>query len=151
MITWHKSFYGNRKADASKVYEEINSIGDTYTPKDIVNLARDEKTELHKLFDWDDSVAAERWRETQARYIVRCICVDTNEMTGKKLEVPIRAIVSTNERTKEYQPMTVVFKESDAYERLLNEALAELQAFQKKYKALKELEPVFDAIDEMMA
>ena len=151
MVKWSYGFLGNKKADAQKIYDEINSIGERYTPKDVVNLARDESTELHKMFDWNDFSAAEKWRESQARYIIRSIVVTEDEKTGKEFSNPIRAIVSTNERTKEYEPIRVTVTKADSYERLLNEAIRELRSFEVKYKTLKELEPVFDAVHELIS
>ena len=55
---------GIYKADAQKVADEI---GDKkVTPQEILEKARDETSELHKCFEWDDSVAAERYRLQQA-------------------------------------------------------------------------------------
>jgi len=47
-------------ADAQKVYEEITAIGAAATTKQILDKARDENTELHKCFDWNDTEAAEK-------------------------------------------------------------------------------------------
>lgn len=58
---------GLYKADPVKVYEEINSIGEEYTPADIVELAEDPGSELHKCFEWDDSIAADKYRLIQAQ------------------------------------------------------------------------------------
>ena len=68
IATWKMP--GLFKADAQKVAEEIKSIGDEVTAEQIVELARDEDTELHKCFDWNDQTAAEKWRKQQARQIL---------------------------------------------------------------------------------
>ena len=57
-------------ADAQKVADEILAIGNFATTAQILDKARDEQTELHKCFDWDDAEAAEKWRLQQARHIV---------------------------------------------------------------------------------
>ena len=67
MISWGFMKY---KADAETCYREIQSLGEEVTPQMIVDFARDEDTELHKCFQWDDSVAAENWRKQQARQVV---------------------------------------------------------------------------------
>ena len=38
-----------------------NSIG--LTPKNLLDANRDEKAPLHNCFEWDDTEAAERYRE----------------------------------------------------------------------------------------
>lgn len=64
MIEW--KIKGLYKSNAETIYNEIMSIGETVKPSDVVELARDENTALHNLFTWDDSVAAERYREHEA-------------------------------------------------------------------------------------
>ena len=62
---------GIYKADAQKVADEI---GDKkVTPQEILEKARDETSELHKCFEWDDSVAAERYRLQQAGNVLRML------------------------------------------------------------------------------
>ena len=148
MVEW--KIKGIYKADANAVYNEITSIGENVKPSEIVEYARDENTELHKLFTWDDTVAAERWRENEARCIIRNIVIvkNKNDEDEDKKPVVVRAIVSTGERTQEYTTIQRVIKNPDAYERLLTSALAELRAFKRKYETLSgDLSEVFEAID----
>ena len=79
-VIWKMS--GVFKADAEKVSAEIESIGSEATPAEIVEKAKDESTELHKCFEWDDSIAAQRWRLQQARQIV-CLLVYEEEKKEK--------------------------------------------------------------------
>ena len=56
MVVWKvKGLY---KADAEKVYSEITALGDSFSPDQIVEAAKDEKSELHKCFDWNDTCMA---------------------------------------------------------------------------------------------
>lgn len=47
----------------------------TLTPKLVVDVARDPEHPLHSRFEWDDSVAGERYREIQARELIRVVKV----------------------------------------------------------------------------
>lgn len=67
MVTKVKGLY---KADAAAVYSEITALGDSFSPDQIVEAARDENTELHKCFTWDDTTAAASWRRHQARMLI---------------------------------------------------------------------------------
>ena len=60
VASWKPGFESIYKADANKVYEEIQSLGEKCSKEDIVNKARDEHTELHQCFEWDDTRAAEQ-------------------------------------------------------------------------------------------
>lgn len=150
MIEW--KIKGLYKANAETIYNEIMSIGETVRPSDVVELARDENTALHNLFTWDDSVAAERYREHEAGCILRNIVIVNKDKTedDKDKAVVVRAIMSTDERTKEYTTVQRIVTNKDSYTRLLAAALAELTAFKKKYETLSgDLEVVFDAIDQI--
>ena len=76
------------KADANQVANEIADIGENATPKQIVEKARNESTELHKCFDWDDTTAAEKWRIQQARQVVCCLVI--KQVDDRTNETPIR-------------------------------------------------------------
>lgn len=49
------------------IYEEHGEL----TPGLILDLARDPHHPLHAKFEWDDSIAAEKFRKSQARAIIR--------------------------------------------------------------------------------
>ena len=132
-------------ADAQKVADEILEIGNSATTAQILDKARDEKTELHKCFDWDDAEAAEKWRLQQARHIV------CNLVIKEKSETPhpdIRVFFKTDADSG-YKPTVLIMQDKDEYRKLLARALAELNSFRAKYKTLVELDGVFDAIDKV--
>jgi hypothetical protein len=132
-------------ADAQKVADEILTIGRSATTAQILDKARDEKTELHKCFDWDDAEAAEKWRLQQARHIV------CNLVIKEKNETPrpeVRVFFKTDADSG-YKPTVLIMQDKDEYRKLLDRALAELNSFKAKYKTLVELDGVFDAIDKV--
>lgn len=132
-------------ADAQKVADEILAIGNSATPAQILDKARDEQTELHKCFDWDDAEAAEKWRLQQARHIV------CNLVIKEKSDTPrpeVRVFFKTD-ADNGYKPTVLIMQDKDEYRKLLDRALAELTSFRAKYKTLVELDGVFDAIDKV--
>lgn len=132
-------------ADAQKVADEILAIGSSATTAQILDKARDEQTELHKCFDWNDAEAAEKWRLQQARHIV------CNLVIKEKSETPrteVRMFFKTDADSG-YKPTVLIMQDKDEYRKLLDRALAELNSFRAKYKTLVELDGVFDAIDKV--
>lgn len=132
-------------ADAQKVADEILAIGSSATTAQILDKARDEQTELHKCFDWDDAEAAEKWRLQQARHIV------CNLVIKEKSDTPrpkVRVFFKTDADSG-YKPTVMIMQDTDEYRKLLDRALAELNSFRAKYKTLVELDGVFDAIDKV--
>lgn len=131
---------GIYKADAQKVADEIgdNSI----TPQEILEKARNDKTELHKCFEWDDSIAAEKYRLQQAGDVLRMLVFIPKEHDKQ----PVRAFHLTSEKHT-YQPTKRFIVQEDEYQNLLKMAMLELEAFKKKYHALSELEAIFEAME----
>ena len=131
---------GLYKADAQKVADEIGS--GQITPQEVLEKARDVNSELHKCFEWDDSIAAEKYRLQQARSII----INLVYAPKKEEEQSVRCFSLTS-KVSTYQPTQQFLVQEDEYQTLLKRALAELEAFKRKYHTLTELEAVFEAIE----
>lgn len=59
-------------------------------PSDVVDAARNPASPLHTHFEWNDGDAAEKWREEQARQLIRGVTITLS----KKEPVKVRAYVS---------------------------------------------------------
>lgn len=135
--------------DAQVAGEELHRIyqekGRLDAP-DIVNESRPEGAPLHPCFEWNDAVAAEKYRETQAQNIVRSVVVVHENQNNEPVEV--RAFVNVQET---YRPIEVVVNSEEQMKELLKSAFSELKSFEKKYAALSQLAPVFEAIQKLSA
>lgn len=120
-------------------------------PHDVVKFARDPKTALHDKFTWDDTKAAEEYRLWEARTLIR-VAVIVEENTSEE----IRAYVSmTDSRGKEggYRAMVEVMDNKALRDRMLQDALDDLNFFRNKYNSIRkilDINPVFVAIDEVL-
>lgn len=137
-VTWR--IQGYYKADAQKVAEEIG-FG-KFTPMEVLEKAKDETTELHKCFEWNDSIAAEKYRLEQAKNIIRMLVYEKET----KEQAVVRYYAKT-ETKHVYQPTKQFLVQEDEYQGLLRRALAELEAFKNKYHTLTELESIFEALE----
>ena len=143
---WRKEVAGLYSGiDAQTVAEEICGIGDSATPEQIVERAKDETSELHKCFEWDVEKAAKKYWIVQARQICRHLVVERTVNDGTNLP-PVRTFNLTD-KGHGYKPTEVIFRREDEYQKLLGAAMAELHAFRQKYQRLIELADVFAAID----
>lgn len=131
---------GIYKADAQKVADEIGEK--SITPQEVLEKARDENSELHKCFEWDNDVAAEKYRLEQARKII----INLVYVPTKKEEPQVRCFQITSEKHV-YQPTKHFLVQENEYQSLLKKAKRELENFQKRYSMLSELETVFEAIE----
>lgn len=135
------------KADANLVHKEIESIGQEFTCEQIVEKAKDSNTELHKCFEWNNEVAAEKYRLHQAGQIVRQLVITKVSDEKEPEKSNVRLFVSTGNRTNAYKPLQSVVRVQSEYEALLNRAYAELQTFKQKYSSLSELEDILALIE----
>ena len=137
-VTWR--IQGYYKADAQKVAEEIG-FG-KFTPMEVLEKAKDETTELHKCFEWNDSIAAEKYRLEQAKNIIRMLVYEKET----KEQAVVRYYAKT-ETKHVYKPTKQFLVQEDEYQGLLRRALAELESFKNKYHTLTELEGIFEAME----
>lgn len=144
VATWRTP--GIFNADPQTVCNELRQLGEEFSPSDVVERAKDETTELHKCFEWNDTKAAEKYRLHQARQI-------TSNLVFRKLEdkeeaTPILVrVFNKTEPAGGYKPPERVFTQSDEYDKLLRRAMAELKQFKVKYSMLKELDYILSLID----
>lgn len=144
-ICW--SVEGLHKGNAELCYKECQTLNEV-TPENVLNKARDGETELHKCFEWDDSVASEKYRLIQARDIIRHFVILPPE--EKKDDTPKVRTYQITTRTNVYEPTKVILQKPDEYMALLKRAKEELEAFKRRYQTLTELEALFEAIDELL-
>ena len=143
IIRW--SVEGLHKGDAEKCYQECQTLAEI-TPENVLEKARNKRTELHKCFEWDDSVASEKYRLIQARDVIRHFVIVTPEKEDDEEPVKIRSY-QVSSTTNVYKPTRMFLQEPDEYKALLKRAKEELAAFRQRYKMLAELESIFAEID----
>lgn len=142
-IAWSYNLF---KANAEKVYSDINQIEEK-TPQNLVDYAEEHPDcELYKCFTWDDRKAANEYRKSEARQVLRLLVYkeDTEEDEAPTM---IRVLQNVEQ---EYKPVKLIVKNNDEYKSLLKRAKAELAAFRLRYKQIAELETVLAAIDEVI-
>lgn len=144
MVEW--KLKGIWKADAEAVYKEITALGDSFSPEDIVEAARNESSELHKCFEWDDKQAAQKWRLHTARMLVNQLVIRTE--TSDNIPVAVRVISSASE-SNIYSPTQMLIKSDTEYADLLERAKREFEAFKQKYATVVELQDIFALFDTL--
>ena len=137
------------KVDASIAKQVMDGLAEEgrLTPSDLVEVSRPKNAPLHDEFEWDDKVAAEKWREETGRLMISNIVIVPDEQPDPQ---PTRVYFNIERGTKEYIPTEIIFSDEAKKQRLLEIALRELQSFREKYKTLNELAGVMTAIDEVL-
>lgn len=131
------------KEDANEVGREIEKLGDNITRDSIVELARDENSVLHNMFEWDDEKAGREYRRYQATTIICNLKVKVE--TNSEKPVVVRAFVTTK-RDSKFEPIEKVIKDTDRYTILLDKAYKELNDIKVRYNNLIEIQDLLKDI-----
>ena len=145
---WKTPFFKTDAEVAGKVCKELEeTVG--LTSKTLLDASRPEDAPLHNEFEWRDDVAAEKYREQQARTIINNLVIVAEEQ-----KVSTRAFVVLTESKKEtnkYHDVVEVMQDGEKRSALFKIALRELLSFKQKYAELEEFQKVIEAIDELVA
>jgi len=170
VTTYNKTTYqwGNTfgvfdaSVDAQAVGERIESLraelGDGLTPLNVVDDARPESAPTHELFNWDDSDAAELFRQHQARHILKAIRIVITPIDESQEPKDTRVVISNVSAFKggirAYYPTSVVVNDVDLRESALKDLRVFLLGFANKYQSLSDvsdpiLERIFNLVEEL--
>lgn len=136
------------KFDPQAVGEELERIrsahsGELY-PAHVIEAAKNPKNPLHKHFEWDDKIAAEKFRLDQARLLIRVIRIEDDAGDIRRQYISVRGPGA------KYLTIDDVLKSRDLSEKVLGQAEADLRAWTIRYKQLKaEIELVHPAIESL--
>jgi hypothetical protein len=120
--------------------------GGLLKPLDVVEAARPETHPLHKHFEWDDSVAAERFRIEQARTLLQRVYVKMETPDGKGRMAQVFVSLTTDRDEGGYRTMVDVLSDADMRNQLIRDALGDMQSFTDRYKTLRDLAGVFSSM-----
>ena len=116
------------------------------TPDAVVEAARPADHPLHPIFEWDDSVAAEAWRRSQASDVLRSVVAIMPERP--EMAKPTRAFVSIRaDDGPAYIPIRRAMSDPEMRDQVLAGAMRELVSWRRRYTELQELAELFAQID----
>lgn len=152
------------------------AAGGALMPAAVVDDARPDAAVLHPCFEWDDAEAADKYREDQARFLLRTIVVVRDDVRdesrdsgavfagagGEPRDAPalVRAFVSvalppdddadepSREAPRAYTSIQAAMEDDGLRAQLLQQATRDLHTWREKYRALHELVQVFETIDQ---
>lgn len=150
MVYKFRNFRPNVSAEVAGQVCERLAQENRLTGKALVEESRPEDAPLHRYFEWDDTKAAELYRERQGRDLIAHLIIEPENVDDEEKEVKVvRAFYNVDE-TPEYHPIERILTNEDLHQKLLERARTELMIFKGKYETLLELGSVISAIDEFM-
>lgn len=135
---------------AGKVLQDLKESKTGLTPESLVDASRDEKAPLHNEFEWDDTIAAEKYRREQARCIIRHLIIEEVEMDAPK-HVKDRAFVYTGNVKTGYVSLKDALENKTWRKNLLDAAKRDMKYFVDKYDRLEELIDVIEPMKQILS
>lgn len=130
-----------KDTDPQQVGQELDRIAQTnngeLTPALVVENARGRRNPLHQLFEWDNREAAEQWRLSQARQLIRSIKIEDDEAESGWRHNWISIKLAGEPRS--YKTADKIAGSFDLQVACLMAAKRDLNAFRKRYQQLKEI------------
>jgi hypothetical protein len=129
-----------KKADPQEIGAALEKIKaetkDRFNSKAIVAAARSPSHVLHKHFEWDNAVAGERYRQEQARELVRVIDIVNDGDDGRK----VPAFISVTEKSgTSYKTAAEVFDSVDLQVIVLRQAERDMLAYEKRLQQFADI------------
>jgi hypothetical protein len=120
--------------------DQLQTIYDnhrTLTPGIVVDEARDPEHPLHARFEWDDSVAGEKWRHHQAHELITSVKITYKTPSGTARE--IRQFHAIRKETGHvYEPTEEVLRDEVMTKILLADMEREWRTLKKRYDQFTE-------------
>lgn len=130
--------FNDKEVTPEVVGQELQRIHEeegTLKPQFVVNAARPEEAPLHPAFEWNDLVAGERYREVQARSLIKTVQIQSSEDSQPRDPV----YVNVSRQDSSYEPIAKVVNTPDLFEAAFSQVCGRLNAAQQ---ALQELQRI---------
>lgn len=123
------------------------------TPEDVLSDAKRKRSPLHNFFEWEDSVAAEKYRVQQARYMLRSIrvVVEKEAVEETRAFVPVVIREPEKEPRKVYTTVQYALSDEQLRQQTIEYALKQLENWRNRWNEYTELADALRAVDEVIA
>ena len=139
-----------------KVCKDLIDEDGSVTPERLVEVSKPLDAPLHNEFEWDNTVAAQKYREEQARQIIKnVVIIEVSEETEDPKQVKCwvnsdRAFVATDERLHRYVTIDAALNTDTWKNNLLKAARRDMTSFITKYRRLNELSKIIDDMNNFL-
>lgn len=115
--------------------EQVRADFGRLTPANVVDAARATSHPLHDRFEWDDSIAGERYRRIQARELIRSVRCQFISTSGP---ASLRVFHSVAKPTPVYEPIDDIIADPIAQQLLVTQMRRDWAVFEARYGHLVE-------------
>lgn len=149
--SWKHTGVAYCNADAQLVGEELEKLefAGELTADEVLEFARNNpNSETYKCFEWDNSVAGEKYRKMQASGVLSSISVTIKEEPKETQRVYVSVKTSLDD-TRKFKNIKEVLKNDDEYQQVIDRAKNEFINCKEKYEALLKKEDLKEVIFEL--
>ena len=142
---------GYHKVDAQVVgelFEDMSNKGIEITPEAVVEIAKDVNSPIHNEFEWDDTIAAAKYRNEQGRLLIGHVRIVREEEPEQPYKE--RGFVSIPGGNHVYVPLQTALGKEEYKNHLLKQAKNDSEVFLAKYRRLEALAGVVQAMTEFI-
>ena len=135
---------GSRISDeqAALIYQVAQQLPERErTAKNLLEISKDPASPIHGFFEWDDEKAAVKYREDQARLLMRSISIRItyeDQVVERPAFYSVRLEVD-HEYVTSYVRYGVAREDAEIQERVLGNALRDVKAFVSRYEKYREI------------
>lgn len=147
-----------RREACDKELERLHDLHGALTPDLILEEAKDEQSPLHSYFEWDDSVAAQKYRRQQAydlllaaKFVEVLVEQRGNRQVVVEKMTDHRVWLNAGRGTRKFMRRDEVLSEAEMRQQFIQRKLAELTSWCNSVSDVKELTKVRLTIEKLVA
>ena len=114
------------------VLEKLRERDGGIFTKSVVNEARDSASVIHSVFEWNDSIAAELHRETEARNLIRNVQITVESK-------PVRVYHNITVEKQVYEKREVIINDETLMTNLIDQVTRDFSRISQKLDQVKKM------------
>jgi len=121
--------------------------------RDIVYNSKPKNAPLHNEFEWNTQQAAQKYREDQARYVVRVLKVEHEKEKEEDIAIVTRAYVQVEDEDgdRSYTTMAHALSDAELKHQVLYKAHKALVSAKREISEISELSKELEKLDQIIA
>ena len=132
------------------VCEQLEEQNGQVTKEEFLEVSRPEDAPTHALFEWNDSIAAEKWRLDQSRRIINGLRIVYENKDKEEVKVSAFIQTSPTGTNTVYENIHEALRDVGKREIVLNRIRGELDAFINRNRNIEELADILEEAAERL-
>lgn len=133
--------------DVADRLEQLEQENGDIKPADVVNDARDPTSPLHDFFEWDDTAAADQYRLSQARLLIRRVKI---QVTIQNIPMDVARYVRDPDEPGSYSNIVRVRSDEDRSRRTVLDEMNRVSKAAKRARSVAAVLGTIEQVDEIL-